>query len=135
MARWAQTSPTRCSRPWPGSGTAETLLRLQRFYDALAGADHGLRTPRIREVLVADDRVVSVEDRLAGRPLRAGMDDREHVLREADVEAVTTVLAGLARVTPDVVTPDLPLLPGEPALPHGAAFGTALADVRDGLGM
>lgn len=105
------------------------LEGLRDFYDALAGAGPAVATPRIHAVLDAGDQRVTVEERLGGRPLRAGMGDVAHHVTDDQVGALLDVLAALAAVPPDPRLAALPALPDEPPLAAEVPFGAALADL------
>lgn len=105
--------------------TAGDLETLRSFYDAVAQARPGVRTPRILEVLELDGQHATVEPLLGGRPLWTA-DGGSPTLTDADVACVVEVLAALAAVDP---TPDmgvLPVLEGEePFEPGHFARGLA----------
>ena len=105
--------------------TAEDLETLRTFYEAVAGAQPAVRTPRILEVLELDGQHATVEPRLGGRPLWTA-DGESPTLTDADVACVVEVLAALAAVDP---TPDmgvLPVLEGEEPFEPGE-FARSLA--------
>lgn len=107
--------------------SAADLESLRTFYDAVAGAQPEVRTPRILRVLDLDGQRATVEPRLDGRPLWTA-DGESPTLTDADVACVVDVLAALAAVDP---TPDmgvLPVLEGEEPFEPGD-FGRSLAQL------
>lgn len=116
------------AKAWHSRPRAQ-LERLRDFYDALDAARPAVTTPRILEVLDAADQRVTVEERLEGRPLRAGMGDIAHHVTDEQVAALLEVLAALAAVPPDPALATLPALEDEPPLAVDVPFGPALADL------
>lgn len=91
---------------WQRRSLAE-LEALQRFYEAVAVAAPGIRTPRILQVLTREGQHATVEPRLDGRPLWTA-DGSSPTPTDRDVSCVAEVLAALAAVDP---APDLGILP------------------------
>ena len=107
--------------------TARELEALKTFYDAVAAAGPGLRTPRIHQVLRLDDQLATVETRLHGSPL-TGPADRGLVLGDAAVSVITDVLAALAALPPQPGMGVLPVLEGEaPFDAEATPFAASLA--------
>lgn len=109
--------------------TEGELETLRTFYEAVADAGPAVGTPRIHRVIRLDGQVATIEALLGGRPLWTA-DGESPVLGDADIAAVTAVLAALVAVEP---TPDmgvLPILDGEaPFDMHGTPFTRSLAQL------
>lgn len=107
--------------------TRGDLDQLREFYAAVRTSGIGLATPTIEQVIDVGDQVVSIERRLHGRPLRKAMDDRTHVVTDAEVSCVLTVLTALRRATPAPEMASLPVLDGEHPFEPDTAFTGNLA--------
>jgi len=107
--------------------TAKELDTLRAFYDAVAGAQPAVRTPRILQVLTQGGQLATVEPRLAGRPLW-NPDGESPALTDADVASVVAVLEALAEIDPTPGMAALPVLESEGPFVAGS-FARSLADL------
>jgi Ser/Thr protein kinase RdoA (MazF antagonist) len=105
--------------------TAEDLETLRTFYEAVAGAQLTVRTPRILQVLALDGQCVTVEPRLGGKPLW-NADGGSPTPTDADVACMLDVLAALAAPAPTPHMGVLPVLEGEEPFEPGT-FTRSLA--------
>ncbi|RYB93596.1 aminoglycoside phosphotransferase family protein [Nocardioides oleivorans] len=106
----------------------EDLVLLRGFYDAIDPPGPGPALPRIDDVLDAGGTSVTIERRLAGRPLWEA-DGSSPVLTTHDVDAMTEALGTLAAVPGSPALRSLPVLPGEPAFGPARPFELELADL------
>lgn len=110
----------------------DDLELLKRFYaaiDAHRPSGSPIEFPHIVDVVSIDGTLVSVERRLTGTPLWVA-DGSSPLLTASSVDAMTEVLAALARIPAAAGLFALPMLPdGEPPFDPAAAFEAELADL------
>ena len=113
------------AKVWLHRGPAD-LDGLRVFYDAVAAAGPAIDTPRILQVLPAQDVVVTVEARLTGAPVWVA-DGSSPDLTTAHTDTMIQALAALGDIPGTSAFQSLPILPDEPHLPADQTFETALA--------
>ncbi|TWD75310.1 phosphotransferase family enzyme [Kribbella amoyensis] len=101
--------------------TATEVLPLQAFGHELLGQRLPFRTPDLRAVATEDGRAVSVEAKLAGRPLDQALADGS-VTQEQGFDAFAEVVRALGRTEAGPATAALPMLDEPFRKPWGEAF-------------
>ena len=118
----------RVAKVWSDRRLTDLEL-LRDYYDALNAArpaDRAVAMPRILELRDFEGTLITVEQRLIGRPLWVADGTSPH-LTAAHVDAMTEALAALAAVPGEPALRVLPVLPDEPPFNQTAPFETELA--------
>ncbi len=111
---------------WHGR-SREDVEALVEFGTALWAASLPFATPRVLELLIDDELIITIERKVHGRPLRPDRLAEPPVVDEDAVRLMGDVLEGLARAVLSPGLAALPILPGDRPLDPRVLFPTALA--------